>query len=70
MMTTLQGLPLIGAYGWYRINGLAFEVVITNARKVFNRTDYLVRPVHGKGIVWVSADTVDVQQDRPPFQLG
>lgn len=41
---------------------LTFHVRIKDARRVWDRTDYLVTPVAGSGEKWVSADRVtDVQ---------
>ena len=37
---------------------LAVRVHIIDARRVWNRTDYLVTPVAGTGQQWVSADRV------------
>jgi hypothetical protein len=42
----------------YRIHGLQIEVKIKDMRKIYSRVDYLVEPISGKGMSWVSSDSV------------
>ena len=62
-MTTLEGIKIIGAEGiWRAGNGLRFNVIVKDVRKVFNRTDYLLSPVVGLGAAWVAASQVTLSE--------
>lgn len=60
-MTAGNLAAYIGCTANLAVGELIIAVEILDARKVWNRTDYLVRPIAGSGQQWVSADrTVDV----------
>ena len=46
------------AYGSLHVEGLYIDVEILDIGRVWNRIDYLVRPVQGSGEKWVSSDRV------------
>jgi hypothetical protein len=45
---------------WHVFAGIAFTVVIKDAKQVFGRTDLLIVPTNGEGQKWVSAGTVEL----------
>lgn len=61
-MTAANLAVFVGCYGNLDMAAaggtLAVRVTILDARRVWNRTDYLVTPVAGSGQQWVSADRV------------
>ena len=66
MVKDLQGF--ISRRGSYRIHGMDFPVTVLDVRRVFNRIDFLVAPVSGKGQSWVDAQTVDIQPANQPVR--
>lgn len=58
-MSTLEMAALIGKRAHYAITDkLTIEVLILDVKRVYNRIDYKVSPIAGKGEQWVSAQKV------------
>ena len=58
-MNAKELLLLIGKTGQLVIRpGCTTEVKVEDARQVFGRIDYLVKPMAGKGDCWVEAASV------------
>jgi hypothetical protein len=58
-MNAKELLLLIGKKGQLMIRpGCTTEVEVVDARQVFGRTDYQVKPVAGSGECWVEAMSV------------
>lgn len=51
-------LGKLGKRAIYTVNDLQIEIEITDARVVFGRIDYKIKPVAGKGEKWVSAESI------------
>lgn len=62
MTTTKELNQAIGQAGLAFIESLRIPVEITDARKVFDRIDYEIIPLHGGGCQWVSAERVRVSE--------
>ena len=60
MATIGELAKAIGKHGMYRINGLAFEVVIMAAKQAYGQVRYAIQPVRGEGLVYVNADSVRI----------
>jgi hypothetical protein len=50
----------IGKTGRFHHGSLEFDVQIHDVRLNFGRTDYFIKPTHGRGEQWVSSDRVTV----------
>lgn len=50
----------IGKRGMLQSDKMRFEVEIIDVKQAFGRTDYLVQPVAGMDMAWVSSDRVKV----------
>lgn len=48
----------IGRVGVLAVDGLLIEVEVLDVRMCWNRRDFQIRPVHGRGVKWVAADRV------------
>ncbi len=59
-MTTLELSEPINKLANWDTNGLLVRVVIVDTRRVFNRTDYQIKPVSGTGFIWVAASSVHI----------
>ena len=46
----------------FHIHGLTVEVQILDARRVFDRVDYLIQPTKGSGQSWVHQSSVRMVQ--------
>jgi len=57
-MTAANLAVFVGCAGSLHVDSLTVAVTILDARRVWNRTDYLVTPVRGSGQQWVSAERV------------
>lgn len=61
-MTARELTANIGKTGTYVTGGFILSIVVDDVRRVFNRTDYLIRPTDGavglSGFQWVSSDAV------------
>lgn len=56
----------IGCTGTLHTGDLHIAVTVLDARRVWDRTDYLIRPVSGSGQQWVSAARVgDLRTPEP-----
>lgn len=58
-MTAANLAIFVGCTGTYRSGDLRVAVRIVDARKVWDRVDYLITPTAGSGQQWVSAASVD-----------
>jgi hypothetical protein len=59
----------VGKKGWAKITTgrnvqLTVPVLILDARKVFNRSEYQVTPLRGTGEAWVAASAVETALER------
>lgn len=65
IMTAKEMTVNIGKRGLLEFNDglILFEVTIEDCRKVFDRVDYLVKSVAGKGQTWVSANKVRINKE-------
>ena len=50
----------IGSEGSLSMQGLEIRVTVMDARQRFGSIDYLVSPVAGSGMVWVTSDRVHI----------
>lgn len=64
-MTAKEMMTNIGKTALLEFNdgAILFEVTIEDCRKVFDRVDYLVKSVAGKGEGWVSAAKVRINKE-------
>jgi hypothetical protein len=62
-MTVIELNELLGRIAVYKIGDLQVNVLIVNARKVWNRIDVQIDPCSGTGRQWVSLDSVTVKGD-------
>lgn len=64
-MTAKEMFVNIGKTALLEFNdgAILFEVTIEDCRKVFDRVDYLVKSVNGKGEAWVSANKVRLNKE-------
>lgn len=60
-MTAAALIRNVGKIGLLTVDGLQVEVLIQDARRVWDRLDYLVTPVRGTGQQWVSAQRVTTE---------
>lgn len=44
----------------YMINGLTFEVILTDVTQQWGHIRYQISPVSGTGKIWVNEDTVEL----------
>jgi hypothetical protein len=58
-MTAASLAIFVGCTGQLRSGDLWVDIRIKDARKVWDRTDFLVTPAAGTGEQWVSADRVN-----------
>ena len=65
MRTTRELSADIGKTGNLSVNGMRIPVTIIDARQVWSRVDWLVRPRFGTGKAWVTADRVALDPVRP-----
>lgn len=52
--------PVVGKY---HDNNLTIDVIISDTREVWGRTDYLITPVSGSGDKWVSDYKISIDKD-------
>lgn len=60
-MSIAKLASFIGKAGLMRLpefGGIQVPVTITDVKEAFGRTDVLVTPIAGEGVVWVSLDRV------------
>lgn len=63
-MSALELIKDIGKKAeWSDGHGLKYEVTITDCRKRWGETDYLIVPVSGSGCRWVSSYSVKLQEE-------
>jgi len=43
----------VGAIAYWKVQGVMVKVRLKDMRTVFNRIDYQIQPIDGKGLVWV-----------------
>lgn len=60
-MAAAELIRNVGKVGLLTVDGLQIEVLIQDARQVWDRLDYLVTPVRGTGQQWVSAQRVTTE---------
>lgn len=53
-------MKIIGKKGKYNIDGFVVDVEVTDAKVVFGRTDYQIKPVCGSGSKWVESSSIKV----------
>jgi hypothetical protein len=62
-MTAREMASVVGRRGVWRVQGLGVFVWVTDARKVFGRVDYEIRPDSGTGDrVWVEGAKVQLAE--------
>ena len=49
---------------WPAHNGLNVFVEITDAKRVFGRLDYQVKPISGSGEAWVNSETLIMESNN------
>lgn len=59
MVNVKEMAAVIGKEGMLQSEGMEFRVVVRDARRVWDRTDYLVGPIGGTGTKWVGASRVE-----------
>ena len=60
IMTTKQGYPIIGSWGYIcHPNGLQIKVEVIDLKQSYGRTRYQVKPLEGKGTAWVEVITIE-----------
>jgi len=53
-----------GKRGFYHHKGLSFRIIINDVRVVFSRVDVQITPESGKGLEWVSTESISVDNER------
>lgn len=56
-------LKYLGYNAHYRVNGLVFEVTMTDVKKVYGDVRFRIEPVSGFGDIWVSISSLGLPEE-------
>tara|TARA_Y100000310_G_scaffold225593_1_gene227600 strand:- start:558 stop:761 length:204 start_codon:yes stop_codon:yes gene_type:complete len=65
-MTARESAAYIDRTGHLRCDDLSVDVLVVDARQVWDRVDVKVTPVSGTGEQWVSLERVTLSDGREP----
>jgi len=64
-MTTKELMQLIGQTATYRLNGLVFDVTITDSQIAYGKIRVEITPVAGSAFTWVNRDSLGGLEEEP-----